>query len=146
MLEVRLIEPAMTYIVRHMVLRPNQSIEDSKYDTDHEEHAFHVGAFYQEKLISVASFIIDNNPEFPIERQYRLRQMATLEEYRKLGAGREVVHFAENIIKERGFDFLWCKGRTTVQQYYEKLGFAAHGDVFDYPPIGPHIVMYKNLL
>lgn len=146
MLEVRIIEPEMTYTLRHMVLRPNQSMEDSKYDTDFDDHAFHVGAFYQEKLISVASFIVDNNSEFPIEKQYRLRQMATLEEYRKLGAGREVVHFAEKIIKKRGFDFLWCKGRTTVQKYYEKLGFDAHGDVFDYPPIGPHIVMYKKLL
>ncbi|OIK16179.1 hypothetical protein BIV60_05940 [Bacillus sp. MUM 116] len=43
-------------------------------------------------------------------------------------------------------DLLWCKGRTTVQEYYMKLGFEAHGDVFDYPPIGPHIVMVKKLL
>lgn len=146
MLEVKLIEPEMTYSLRHNVLRPSQRIEDSIYDTDHEEDAFHIGAFFQGKLISVASFIIDRNPDFPMERQYRLRQMATLEEYRKLGAGRAVVIFAEKIIKERGFDFIWCKGRTTVQKYYENLGFKPHGDVFDYPPIGPHIVMYKQLL
>ena len=146
MLDVKLIEPEMTYSLRHIVLRPSQRIEDSKYDTDHEEDAFHIGAFFQGKLISVASFIIDRNPDFPMERQYRLRQMATLEEYRKLGAGRAVVIFAEKIIKERGFDFIWCKGRTTVQKYYENLGFKPHGDVFDYPPIGPHIVMYKQLL
>ena len=146
MLEVRIIEPEMTYSLRHIVLRPSQSIEDSKYDTDHEEDAFHIGAFLQGKLISVASFIIDRNPDFSIEWQYRLRQMATLEEYRKLGAGRAVVNFAENIIKSRGCNFLWCKGRTTVQKYYENLGFKPHGDVFDYPPIGPHIVMYKQLL
>ncbi|WP_099355159.1 GNAT family N-acetyltransferase [Fredinandcohnia onubensis] len=145
MLDVRIIEPEMTYSLRHTVLRPNQSIEDSKYDTDHEKDAFHVGAFFQGKLISVASFIRENNPDFDIERQYRLRQMATLEEYRKLGAGRAVVSFAENIIKEHGFDFLWCKGRTTVQKYYEKLGFEPHGNIFDYPPIGLHIVMCKKL-
>ena len=145
MLDVRRIEPEMTYALRQMVLRPDQSIADSKFDTDHDEHAFHVGAFYQGRLITVASFIVENNPDFPIERQYRLRQMATLKEMRKLGAGRAVVNFAENIIKERGFVFLWCKGRTTVQDYYHKLGFDAHGDVFEYPPIGPHIVMYKKL-
>ena len=144
-MEVRIIEPEMTYSLRHMILRPSQSIEDSIYDTDHEEDAFHVGAFFQGKLISVASFIIDRNPHFPTERQYRLRQMATLEEYRTLGAGRAVVYFAENILKSRGCSLLWCKGRTTVQKYYENLGFKSHGDVFDYPPIGPHIVMYKEL-
>jgi GNAT superfamily N-acetyltransferase len=145
MLDVRRVVPEMTYNLRHTVLRPNQSIEDSMYETDYEEDAFHVGAFYQGKLISVASFITEKNPDFPIEKQYRLRQMATLEEFRKFGAGRAVVNFAENIIKERGFDFLWCKGRTTVQEYYEKLGFDPHGDVFDYPPIGLHIVMCKKL-
>lgn len=145
MLDVKKIDPEMTYNLRHLVLRPTQSIEVSKYNSDHEEGTFHVGAFFQGKLISVASFIIESNPDVPIEKQYRLRQMATLEEYRKLGAGKAVVYFAENIIKERGFDFLWCKGRTTVQQYYEKLGFEPLGEVFDYPPIGPHIIMCKKL-
>ena len=146
MLDVRMIEPELTYPLRHRVLRPNQRIEDSKYDTDYEKGTFHVGAFFQGELISVASFIIDVNSDFPNERQYRLRQMATLEEFRKLGAGRAIVNFAEKIIKERGYDFIWCKGRTTVQKYYEKLGFKPHGDVFDYPPIGPHIIMFKKTL
>ena len=145
-MDVRIIEPELTYTLRHIVLRPNQSIEDSKYATDREEGTFHVGAFIHGKLISVASFIIDSNADFPNEKQYRLRQMATLEEFRNLGAGRAIVNFAENIIKERGFDFIWCKGRTTVKKYYEKLGFESYGDVFDYPPIGPHIIMYKKLL
>jgi GNAT superfamily N-acetyltransferase len=145
MLEVRKIKPEMTYSLRHKVLRPYQTVEDCKYATDHEAYAFHVGAFYQGKLISIASFCVEKNPDFSIERQYRLRAMATLEEFRELGAGRSVVNFAEKIIKEHGVDFLWCKGRTTVQEYYYKLGFKTHGKVFDYPPIGPHIVMFKIL-
>jgi predicted GNAT family N-acyltransferase len=146
MLEVSKIEPEMTYSLRHSVLRPHQTVEDCKYDTDHQDYAFHVGAFYQGKLISIASFCVEMNPDFSIKRQYRLRGMATLEEFRKLGAGKAIVTFAENLIKEQGFECLWCKGRTNVQEYYNKLGFIAHGEVFDYPPIGPHIVMYKKLI
>lgn len=145
MLEVRKIQPEMTYGLRHQVLRPHQTIEDCKYDTDHEDFAFHVGAFYQGTLISIASFCAENNPDFSIEKQYRLRAMATLEEFRKLGAGRAVVSYAEKLLKEQGIDFLWCKGRTTVKKYYSRLGFNAHGEVFDYPPIGLHIVMIKKL-
>lgn len=145
MIEIRKIEPKMTYSVRHRVLRPHQTFEDCKYDTDHEDNAFHIGAFCQGKLISVASFCMENHPDFPIEKQYRLRAMATLEEFRRLGAGRSVVNYAEDFIKEQGVNFLWCKGRTTVQEYYSKLGFKVHGKVFDYPPIGPHIAMYKKL-
>ncbi|MFE8697606.1 GNAT family N-acetyltransferase [Cytobacillus sp. FJAT-53684] len=145
MIDVRTIEPEMTYNLRHSVLRPHQTVEDCKYDTDIESGAFHVGAFYQGKLISVASFCLERNLDFSYEKQYRLRGMATSEEYRKLGAGRTLIAFAENLIKKQGIDLLWCKGRTTVQAYYNKLGFEAHGEVFDYPPIGPHIMMYKKL-
>lgn len=144
MLEVRKIKPEMTYSLRHSVLRPHQTVEDCIYDTDHEVSAFHVGAFYQERLVSIASFCVEKNPEFAIDMQYRLRGMATLEEFRKLGAGRSLVTYSENLIKEQGYDLLWCKARTTVQEYYNKLGFRAQGEIFDYPPIGPHIVMYKR--
>ncbi|MEO4053060.1 GNAT family N-acetyltransferase [Solibacillus sp. CAU 1738] len=145
MLEIRKIEPELTYSIRHTVLRPNQTLEDSMYETDHDDYAFHVGAFFQGMLVSVASFIVDRNPDFPIDKQYRLRQMATLGDYRNIGAGRAVVNYGENLIKDEGFYFLWCKGRTNVQEYYSRLGFHAHGEVFDYPPIGPHILMYKEL-
>lgn len=145
MFEVRIIKPEMTYSIRHSVLRPHQTIEECKYDTDNEDTAFHVGAFYGEKLICVASFCMERLSDFPMEKQYRLRAMATLEDFRRLGAGRLVVSYGESIIKEKGVNFLWCKGRTAVQEYYSRLGFKAHGDVFDYPPIGPHLIMYKKL-
>lgn len=145
MFEVKLIDPEMTYSLRHRILRPNQSIEDCKYSTDHEEGAFHVGAFYKGKLISIGSFCMKNYHEFPQKVQYRLRAMATLEEFRRKGAGRLVVSFAENILRDRRVELLWCIGRIDAKGYYEKLGFRPHGEVFDYPPIGPHIIMYKPL-
>lgn len=145
MFEIREIEPSETYWIRHSVLRPHQSFEECKYETDYENGAFHVGAFYQGTLVSVASFCIEKLPDFPIEEQYRLRAMATLDDYRRLGAGRLVISFAEDLIKQLGINLLWCKGRTSVGEYYKKLGFKVHGEIFDYPPIGPHIIMYKRL-
>lgn len=145
MIEIRKIEPEMTYSIRHSVLRPHQLMDECKYETDHGAGAFHVGAFYQRELISIASFCIEKNSDFSSEIQYRLRGMATLEEFRKLGAGKSLISFAESLIKGQGFDLLWCKGRTSVQEYYSKLGFEVHGEVFDYPPIGPHIIMVKHL-
>lgn len=145
MIEIRKIEPEMTYSIRHSVLRPHQLMDECKYETDHGPGAFHVGAFYQRELISIASFCIEKNPDFSSEMQYRLRGMATQEEFRKLGAGKSLISFAESLIKGQGFDLLWCKGRTSVQEYYSKLGFEVYGEVFDYPPIGPHIIMVKHL-
>ncbi|WNS76207.1 GNAT family N-acetyltransferase [Bacillus sp. DTU_2020_1000418_1_SI_GHA_SEK_038] len=145
MLEVKKITQEMTYRLRHTVLRPHQTIEDCKYDTDYEPGALHVGAFSHGRLISIASFCIEKNPDFSIEMQYRLRGMATLEEFRKLGAGRLIIAYAEDLVKAQGFDLIWCNARTSVQEYYSRVGFNIHGDVFDYPPIGPHIVMFKKL-
>ncbi|MFO1445346.1 GNAT family N-acetyltransferase [Bacillus sp. Bva_UNVM-123] len=145
MIDVRTIKPEMTYSLRHSVLRPHQTIDDCKYETDHEDGAFHIGAFYEGKLISIASFCLERNPDFPDDKQYRLRGMATLEDYRKLGAGRAIVAYFESLIKDKEVHLIWCKARTTVQAYYNKLGFIEQGEVFDYPPIGPHIVMYKKL-
>lgn len=145
MFEIKRIELEMTYSLRHSILRPNQTVEACKSETDDEDTTFHVGAFYQGKLVSVASFCTEKHPDFLGEKQVRLRAMATLEEFRKLGAGRSVVNFAEEIIKEMDCNLLWCKGRTSVQEYYSRLGFKAHGEVFDYPPIGLHIIMYKEL-
>lgn len=145
MFEVKLINPEMTYEIRHKILRPMQSIEECKNDTDNEENSFHVGGFYNGQLVSIVSFCTDNHPDFPHKEQYRLRAMATLEDFRRSGAGRAVVNYGEDIIKKRGANFLWCKGRTSVQEYYIKLGFKAYGEVFSYPPIGAHIIMYKEL-
>lgn len=145
MFEVRKIKPEMLYGIRHSVLRPHQAMENCKYETDNGDGAFHVGAFNQGMLISVVSFCLENYPGFTIEKQYRLRAMATSKDFQNLGAGRLLVNYAESLIKEQDINFLWCKGRTTVQGYYSKLGFKVHGEVFDYPPIGPHIIMYKEL-
>lgn len=143
MLEVKLIKAEKTYSLRHSILRPHMELKDCMYDTDNSEGSFHVGAFVKGQLVSIASFNVEKHPAFPAEKQYRLRGMATLEEFRNLGAGRKLVSFAQKLMLSEKVELLWCNARTTVQEYYYKIGFQAHGDVFDYPSIGPHIVMYK---
>lgn len=145
MLNIKRIKPEETLTIRQKILRPHLTIDECQYDIDYLEDSFHVGAFLENKLICIASFSKEINKDLPKEKQYRLRGMATLEEFRKLGAGRQVLDFAEEILKEREIDILWCNGRTGVQEYYEKIGFQSFGEVFSYPPSGPHLVMYKNL-
>jgi len=145
MFEIKEIKPDITYEIRHKILRPNQDIADCIYKTDLEAGGFHLGAFYDGELVSVVSFCIENNSKFLSEKQYRLRAMATLPEFRKLGAGRKIVNYGEDMIKSMDYDILWCNARATAQGYYEKLGFEPYGDIFDYPPIGLHILMYKRL-
>lgn len=145
MFDVKEIAPEMTYSIRHTVLRPYQTLNDCVYDTDFMDSSFHVGLFHNEQLISIASFNLENHPYFNSDKQYHLRAMATLPSYRNMGAGRGVITYAEERLKLKGFEIIWCNGRTSVQGYYENLGFKSYGEIFDYPGLGPHIVMYKKL-
>ena len=131
--------------IRHKILRPNQTRDECFYDTDKSEEVFHLGAFDNEKLVSIASFHRENNKDLGFENQFRLRGMATLEDYRKQGAGREIIEYAIKQLKTKGIECLWCNGRTSVIDYYEKLGFEIFGEEFDYPPIGMHIVLYRKI-
>lgn len=131
---------------RHEILRPHQSVEDCIYDTDMHMDTFHVGAFHGEAMVSIASFNREYIEFFCEVDQYRLRAMATKPDFRKQGAGRLIVQFAEKKLIQKGCGLLWCKGRTNVIEYYNKLGFVTYGDVFDYPPIGPHIILFKRTI
>ncbi|MCA0972408.1 GNAT family N-acetyltransferase [Halobacillus litoralis] len=131
--------------MRHRILRPHQPFEACVYQADSDEETLHVGAFQDDQLISIGSFYHEKDRHFSEPKQCRLRAMATEPDFRDHGAGRAVVEFGEEAAKKKGYHVLWCQGRTSVQVYYEKLGFKPYGEVFDYPPIGPHIVMGKPL-
>lgn len=143
MIEIREITTEETYPIRHTILRPHQPFENCKYETDYLDTSFHMGAFYDGKLVSIASFCEEIHPELNSGKQYRLRAMATLPEFRKQNIGSSIVNDAESKLRKKNIDYLWCKGRTEVQSYYKKLGFVPFGEVFNYPGLGPHIVMVK---
>ncbi|MBD1380283.1 GNAT family N-acetyltransferase [Metabacillus arenae] len=145
MMNIKQIKPEDTYEIRQKVLRPNQTINECKYEGDEFKGSFHIGAFAHEKLICIASFYHQAHLEIEGSCQYRLRGMATLEEFRNLKAGSNVIYFAENLLKKQGADVWWCNARTDVEAYYQKLGLCKKGDVFNIDPLGPHIIMYKML-
>ncbi len=141
-LVIEVISATDTYQLRHQVLRPNQTLKDCKYPLDFEELSLHLGAFVNNKLISVGSFYYERNDAFSDNDQYRLRGMATNPEYRSLGAGSKIMQHAIDNLGERNSDVLWCNARITVSDFYKKLGMKEHGEVFEIEPIGPHKLMY----
>lgn len=142
---IKFIEPEVLYEMRHKVLRPNLPFSDVKYDTDYHPESFHIGAYEENELIGIASFNLEQCEEFCGEGHYRLRAMAVLPSHRRCGVGSALIHRGEDILRSRSAEVLWCKGRVHVQEYYEKIGFQPYGKVFDYPTLGPHIIMMKTL-
>lgn len=144
MITVKNIDGSETYVLRQKILRPSQTLADCKYPSDYETDSFHLGAFINDKLISIASFSKEIYPDLPTGIHYRLRGMATLPEFRNNHAGSSLIQKAEQILQERQANILWCNGRITVADYYKRLGFQEHGEIFEIEPIGLHKVLYKE--
>lgn len=145
MVTIKHIDASETYELRQKILRPTQTLTDCQYPSDYKLHSFHLGAFLHERLISIASFSSEAEPSLQGNNHYRLRGMATIPAFRKQHAGRSLINHAETILKERQATVLWCNARITVADYYKRLGFLEHGEIFDIDPIGLHKLMYKTL-
>lgn len=146
-MEVKRISSSDTRSIRQKILRPSGSLEDCIFDGDDDDLTFHLGAFTDGKLVSVASFYFENHRSYvkDHEYQYRLRGMATLNDYRAQGFSSALLKTAFPLIKQNQCQFLWCNARTSARGFYEKVGFEATSDVFEIEGIGPHILMHINI-
>ena len=144
-LKVLRINASDTYDIRYKMLREGRPKEEVHFENDDDDQTFHLGAFYDNKLVSVASFYFENHPTMKDEYQYRLRGMATLKDYQGKGYSSALLKMAFPIIKQNLCTLLWCNARTSAMGYYQKVGFEKIGEIFDVPTIGPHILMYKTI-
>ena len=82
-LHAQIIPSQLTYKIRKEVLWPH--IKDGVYslDVDDKKNTFHLGTFLDEKIISIGTFVKQENNNFNCKGQYRLRAMATDGKYRK---------------------------------------------------------------
>ena len=142
---IRIITAAETIPLRHSVLRPHQPVAACDYPGDDDEVNFHIGAFYKEELISVASYFLEIYPELEGTPQYRLRGMATATAFRGKGAGSQLLEKGNEILLEKGVPVWWCNARISAAGYYEKAGLSQLGEIFEIKPIGMHKVMYLML-
>jgi GNAT superfamily N-acetyltransferase len=140
-MEVLRIKAIDTYPIRHKMLRPSGTVEDCMFQGDHDELTFHLGAFVDKKLVSVASFYFEKHPAFSEAYQYRLRGMATLPEYQGQGYSSALLRTAFPVIKQNQCSLLWCNAREKALGFYQKVGFNATGELFGIPNIGKHMLM-----
>ncbi len=142
-MQVKRVSTRDTYNLRNQVLRPGLPVETCHFEGDGEEQTFHLGAFVEGKLVSIASFYYRKNDNFEEENQFQLRGMATLEEFRKQGLSRELLNFAFPIIKQNFCDRVWCNARTSAKGFYETMDFESLGETFEIEGVGPHILMSR---
>lgn len=123
------------------MLRPNGTLDDCIFQGDNDELTFHLGAFVDKKLVSVASFYFESHKSFEDAYQYRLRGMATLPEYQGQGLSSALLRTAFPVIKQNQCTLLWCNAREKAMGFYERVGFKPSGEFFSIPNIGKHVLM-----
>lgn len=144
--EIHEISSEETFVIRQKVLRPGKPVIQCCFEGDQALDTFHLGAFFQDKLIGVASFMKNSNPLFSPHNQYQLRGMAILESFKKQGIGAQLLKTGESkicsILEE---PTLWFNARTTAVGFYEKFDYQIKGEEFEIPEVCKHIVMFKKL-
>lgn len=142
----KIISSEETYPLRLNVLWPHlNELNECGIDVDEKEGTFHVGAFKDDELVAIGTFLIENNLQFNYHKQYRLRAMASAPEVRGGNFGKCVIDFAIDKLKQEGIELLWCDAREVALGFYEKMGFEVTGDFYEVRNIGPHKLMYYEL-
>ncbi len=139
-MEVRPVSADDVRPLRHSVLRPGQSWEDTAYPGDDDPATVHLGAFEDGRLVGIASLYREDRPGAAREG-WRLRAMATAPDVRGRGAGRALLTACVTHVAANGGGELWCNARTPAVGFYASAGFAVLSEEFDIAGIGPHVVM-----
>lgn len=143
MIQIKEISAEETFPIRLEVLRKNIPLP-FEFKGDFEVETFHLGAFKNDKLIAVSSYMKVNNKNFE-GNQCQLRGMATLTEYQGFGAGKLMLQKAVQILKEKNSNLLWCNARIAAIDFYKKQGFETFGKKFEISYVGKHYVMFKKM-
>lgn len=143
MIQIVEIPTLNTFPIRLEVLRKNIPLP-YEFNGDFDSETFHLGAYKDDELIAVSSYMKTSNSNFE-GNQYQLRGMATLTEHQGSGAGKLMLQQAFLILKERNTKVLWCNARIAAVDFYKKQGFQTFGEKFEILHVGGHYVMFKEL-
>ena len=130
--------------LRHRILRPGQSFEDTLYPGDDLSDTVHLGAFDGERLVGIASLYREDRADGPTGG-WRLRGMATDADVRGTGFGAALLDGGVEHVTASGGAELWCNARLSAVGFYRRAGFEVMSEEFDVPRIGPHVVMARRL-
>lgn len=151
MIEIFPVTARETFTVRQPVLRKGRPIEDCHFSGDDLGTTFHLGAFEKDKIIGVATFLMNKDVHLEqikgikLHYCYQLRGMAVLEIAQGKGIGKKILKRAEQILKERNIEVLWFNARVNATAFYEKMDYQLVGNSFDIPGVGEHYKMIKKL-
>ena len=125
--------------LRDKVLRKPLGMNLYAENLEADKNDVHIGAFINNRIVGVLILTILNS------NKLKMRQVAVDEDFRAMKIGTEMVRFAEEYSKEKGFSIMLLNARKTAVVFYEKLGYAKMSREFLEINI-PHYKMSKSLM
>ena len=124
--------------LRQEILRRPLNLNLSDEHLENEKNDILIGAFDEELMLGCCLLC-------HVDKQtIQLRQMAVQNNLQGKGVGGTIMHFAENLARDRGYKKIIMHARSSASGFYEKFGFHIVGDEFMEVSV-PHYIMEKSL-
>ena len=130
--------------LRHAVLRQGLPRAAAVFDGD--DAARHYAVVDGDQVVVCLSMMLNPLPAAygaSSAKTYQLRGMASAEQVRGQGFGRQLMEFMESDLEA---DVLWCNARRVAIPFYEKCAWQIISEEFEIPQAGPHVVMKKDMV
>ena len=125
--------------LRYEILRKPLGLEFQPEELEREKEDILIGSFDEDELLGCCLLTrLD-------KETVKLRQMAVQNNLQGKGIGELIVHFAENLARDRGYRVITMHARDSARGFYEKLGYEVVGDGFIEVKV-PHHQMQKKLM
>jgi len=140
------VDESVTLPLRQEVLRPGQTLPATAAETGSVPGLVAFAALEGGRVVGTAVVYPEPLPEQPgTAAAWRLRGMATASDRRHQGVGTQVLAAVLAHVAGTGAQLMWCNARVPAQRFYERAGFAAVGESWDDPDLGPHVRMWRML-
>lgn len=124
--------------LRDEILRKPLGLTFTPDELEKEKNNLLIGAYEDDQMLGCC-MLVEEGPH-----TVRLRQMAVINDLQGKGIGKALMHFAENLARDRGYKKITMHARKNSVGFYEKMGYKKSGAEFEEITI-PHYVMEKKL-
>ena len=124
--------------LRDRVLRRPLGLSFSQQELEEESNDVLIASYDDDDLIGTCILRIVNDDTM------KLRQMAVHEKCQGKGIGENIIHYAENLARDKGYRYIVMNARDTAIGFYERCGYSIYGEPFEEVGI-PHHSMGKKL-
>jgi N-acetylglutamate synthase-like GNAT family acetyltransferase len=125
-------------LLRKKILREPLGLTFSEEELAQEKNDILIAAFDEEEILGCCVLTKFNDAKI------RLRQMAVRADMQLTGIGASIMTFAENLARDKGYNYMIMHSRDTALGFYEKIGYKVVSDEFTEVGISHHI-MEKEL-